>query len=278
MFDQARMQQKAEALAARLALLEQQETRVKVQTEETQRNLQALAVAKQLQEQRIHHKVEAIRDLHRGNAFYHGQAHKELSSRCDPEGAQLDFPPQPSSGQEQGWLQTTTPRGLNSQAPPTPRTPRTGIPEYSRGAVTQSAFPGSGSQPGTRGGTSRLQTSDILQSRRAQLVAKSKLAGSQREKIRLGGYSYHGNRMWMEPSLGAAGSPKAHALEVPEKLAKMDTQELVDRMSKKEIEMKSRLESAKKAQTLANNDLASRLKSFSSVQTSARKAIREGSY
>lgn len=278
------MQQKAEALAARLALLEQQETRVKAQTEETQRNLQALAVAKQLQERRINDKVEALRDLHRGDAFYQGQAHKELSSRCDLEGdalAQLELPPQltsRSSGQEQGWLQPTTPRGLSSQAPPTPRTPRTGIPEYSRGAVTQSPFPGSGSQPGTRGGTSRLQTSDILQSRRAQLVAKSKLAGSQREKIRLGGYSYHGNRMWMEPSLGAAGSPKAQAVEVPEKLAKMDTQELVDRMAKKEIEMKSRLEAAKKAQALANNDLASRLKSFSSVQTSARKAIREGSY
>eukprot|EP00930_Biecheleria_cincta_P104390 TRINITY_DN96662_c0_g1_i1.p1 TRINITY_DN96662_c0_g1~~TRINITY_DN96662_c0_g1_i1.p1 ORF type:complete len:289 (+),score=58.39 TRINITY_DN96662_c0_g1_i1:100-966(+) len=288
MVEQARMQQKAEALSARLALLEQQETRVKSQTEETQKYLRALAVAKQLQEQRVHDKVEALRELHRKDALRQGHVHQEPSSSLDLEEddalPQLDVLPQltsRSTRREQGWRETATPRVMSPKASPTPRTPRAGSTHYSQGpgaATFHSGFPGSGSQPATRCGTSRLQTSDILQNRHAQLAARKRLANSQREKIKLGGYSFHGNRMWMEPSLGAQGSPRPQKVEVPEKFAKMDTKELVDRMSKKEIEMKSRLEAAMKAQASANNDLASRLKSFSSVQTSACRAIREGIY
>lgn len=271
------MHQRAEALATRLAMLEKQEQRVKAQTNQTQRHLKELAVKKEWHEQRIHDKVEELREMHRADPFY---KHETTKGPKDPEGGalpqpesstQVDALPQltsRSAGQEE-QPQTATPKKLSSQAPLTPREPRAG------GAVTHSGLPDS--QAGTN--TSRLHTSDILQNRYATLAAQREKANVARTKPRIGAYSFNGNRMWIEPGRVELSPPKTREPPtIPESLAKMDTKELVDKMTKKEIEIKERLDAARKAQTAANIDLASRLKSFESMQASARKAIREGVY
>jgi len=108
------------------------------------------------------------------------------------------------------------------------------------------------------------------------------MANNRREKAVLGAYAGPGDgeRIWMSPRInpkGQEGPPGLHA-KVPGQIAKMDTKDLVRKMEKKEAELKDRLESARKAQQLADIELASGFKSFSDMQVSARRAIREGTY
>lgn len=292
MLDQASTQRKAEVLATRLALLKQQETRVTGETEETRRRLEELALRKEVQERRIREKTEALREMHRADACYQAHAHKKAQA-LPPVGEDDALAQLSRQAAAQGSpQQAETPRqGLSSQDPftaslPMARESLSARPGVSSQSLAQSPRVFSGQS--ARLLSSRLQTSDIVDLAHAQVASKKDLPTNRREKARLGAYVNACERVWMSPRLGPGAnsqSPKAKSLArkerdatIPGKISEMDPKELVEKMAKKELELKARVESARKAQILADSELESGFKSFFAMQVSARKAIREGEY
>lgn len=292
-------QKEAEVLATRLSLLKQQELRVLGQTEMTRVRLQDLSAAKERQERHILEKEDALRQLHRADPAY--QIHCVTQERkvqalpafaSSPVAAALPV----VAGDDalakfareaalagSGPLalappalvlspQLQPPRlGDSLQAPNSARpafTPRQGVSSQS---LNQFQSP--------RILSARLQTSDIVTLAHAQVAAKCNLAGNRREKARLGAYVGIGcERIFMTPALAPGGGARVRDATIPGQIARMDPKDLVAKMTKKEGELKERLESARRAQLLADSELESSFKSFSAMQVSARKAIRDGTY
>lgn len=290
MLDRVADQREAEVLATRLSLLKQQEVRVLGQTEMTRLRLQDLSVAKDRQQRHILEKEEALRQLHRADPAY--QIHcatKERKAQALPtspvaaalplvagDDSLAQFAREAAlagSGQALALSpQVQPPRLCDSlQAPNSARpavTPRLGVSSQS---VNQFHSP--------RILSARLQTSDIVGLAHAQVAAKSNMANNRREKARLGAYVGIGcERIFMTPALAPGGGARVRDATIPGQIGQMDPKDLVAKMTKKEVELKERLEGARRAQVLADSELESSFKSFSAMQVSARKAIRDGSY
>jgi len=289
-------QKEAEVLATRLSLLKQQEMRVLGQTEMTRIRLHDLSAAKERQERHILEKEEALRQLHRADPAYQihcaTQGHKVQAlpaSAALPGAAALPVVAGDDSLAKFARDAALAGSGQLVLAPmalalsPQLQPPRLGdslqAPNSARPAVTPRSSHSMSQFQSPRILSARLQTSDIVGLAHAQIAAKSNMANNRREKARLGAYVGVGcERIFMTPALAPGGGARVRDATIPGHIAKMDPKDLVAKMTRKEEELKERLESARRAQLLADSELESSFKSFSAMQVSARKAIRDGSY
>jgi len=241
---------------------------------------------------------QALRDMHQKDAFYQGHAKTQQSLAHVPEEdalAQLAQTQQSNAGSQPGV--PATPRlsvhaaSVQVQYPysqmhssPKAEASQSGCQSAreSRKVSTTSAAEQKAMTP--RILSSRLQTSDIVDLAHAQIAMNKNQAMNRRDKARMGAYAGQANpqteqRIWMSPRTHPAGKPPPHAgHDVPGKISKMNPKDLVEKMTKKEMELKQRLEGARKAQIVADVELDKGFKEFHAMQVSARKAIREGSY
>jgi len=283
-------QKEAEVLATRLSLLKQQEMRVLGQTEMTRIRLHDLSAAKERQERHILEKEEALRQLHRADPAY--QIHCATQGQkvqALPGAAALPVVAGDDSLAKFAREAALAGSGQLVLAPmalalsPQLQPPRLGdslqAPNSARPAVTPRSSHSMSQFQSPRILSARLQTSDIVGLAHAQIAAKSNMANNRREKARLGAYVGVGcERIFMTPALAPGGGARVRDATIPGHIAKMDPKDLVAKMTRKEEELKERLESARRAQLLADSELESSFKSFSAMQVSARKAIRDGSY
>lgn len=262
MLDHASNQRKAEVLATRLAVLKQQEARVIDQTEVTRLRIASLGVRKHGQEQRIFQKAEALRKMHREDAFWsHAEKPQKVSDKALLAGAEQ---PEAATAEVEAAAQslTQTPRlsaaqtGNQVSAARTPRTPREAASQLASAQRSRvgSMVVGGKSREQTPGLSTtlstRLQTGDVVGMAHAQVV----LQKCRKENL-----------------------PKDTQI-MPPSLSKYHPKDLVAKMSKKEAELQARLEEARKAQLAMDEILASRFKVFSAQQISHTKNIRDGVY
>jgi len=295
MLDHAQNQRQAEVLATRLAVLKQQETRVTGQIEETRVRTQDLVVRKAEQAKRIRDKAEALRKMHEQDGFYQEHHHPEHDKGRQAstlpnlpnigEGEPLVPSSHHSAIQELHQAQTPrlglsatslksgqTPRKLSSQAPQPAsgqKTPRSGRSSF---VAPKSA------ELTPRVQSSRIQTSDIVQLAHAQLASKWQQENNQRDPAMLGQYGGQGERIWMHPRQQTDAKDRLKDATIPAQIAKYSPKDLVAQMAKKEVELKARLEAARRTQLAADDALEARFKVYSAQQVSARKAIRDGNY
>lgn len=298
MLDRASDQRQTEVLATRLAVLKQQEQRVSGQIEQTKARTQHMITRKEEQGQRIREKAEALRKMHLEAGFY--VEHDRSKAQTMPFIAESEpLALEPRSHQSLvgsqvigSQVQAATPRpGLSSHSVRSTHSPRLSQAAPSQLAASQTPRQGSFAD-GPRSGqsshaaskvttprvlSSRIQTSDIVQLVHAQAVLRVNHATNQREPAVLGAYAGEGERIWMPPREGVDAAVPKDAT-IPARIAKMNPKQLVAKMEKKEAELKARLDSARKAQLVADDALQARFKTYSAMQVSARKAIREGSY
>lgn len=314
MLDQARNQRQAEILATRLALLKQQEDRVITETEQTRMRMNHLAMRKEQQEQRIRDKKEALGKLHREDAFYadHSKGHKaaehtegrgpldmiagvtsqqpldgENASPSHPSASPVK-PATPLQGTAAQSFYNTPPAAMSqsfhsvasakaSQSPAVAGSRKNSLAATHSGWMTPRK---SGSQITPRIIlSSRLHTSDVCDLAHAQTILRNHHAANRRSPAVLGAYAGEGEqRIWMPPREAAKPAADPFDVAIPDKLAKMNPKDLINKLAKKEEELKVRLENARRAQLAADAELDAKFKDFTSLQVSARRAFRDGDY
>mmetsp|Transcript_48917 Transcript_48917/g.77249 ORF Transcript_48917/g.77249 Transcript_48917/m.77249 type:complete len:303 (-) Transcript_48917:44-952(-) len=279
-------QMKAEDLARRLCLLRRKEMEQKQDTEQTYRMAQELSQRREKDMKRVREKEEGLRKL---RALYQiGVAQKPKNpnadsqvAECDPLMMSLD---EAEDAVDQQDISCCGVRGSSDNSVlRSARGMGTGSPSLVKSSL-KSPMRNTGATKSSDTHFSRFPTADMMHLGYAQGAMVNRGAGADGHKVRLGAYAFDGNRLWMSPKgfVGATGATQTEKSPRKGPLSrtppKLEPKELVRQLAKKERELQDRLDAAKYAHELAEKDLENSFKSFTAVQVSARKAIREGNY